>query len=225
MDVVYIFKEPDLKSLELKFSLRSIKKNLKHNKVFIIGESIPKWLQNVKFHYLKNIGSGKMINISNAFNYLTTIKDLSEDFYLFWDDCYVLKPVDTIPNYYSNTLKISMEKRSEGWHKDSIRKVYKELPNGLDCELHYPYTYNKTKLKILFERFDYKNAYAMRSLYISYFGIPCTKHKDFKIWSLKDFKDILEKENFCSTPNILMKNDYFYKEIKRVFPVKSKYEK
>lgn len=226
MDIVYIFKEPDLQSLELKFSLRSVEKNLKHDKIFIIGESIPKWLQNVKFHKVKNIGVGKMLNISNAFNYLTSIENLSENFYLFWDDCFILNPIETIPNYYNYTLEKSMKIRSENWHKKSIRKVYEVLPDGLDCEIHYPYIYNKIKLKELFENFDYKQGYAMRSLYISYFDLLCTQHKDFKVWSLDDFKLILEKkENFCSTPNILMKNDYFYKTIKKLFPDKSKYEK
>lgn len=226
MDIVYIFKEPDLNSLELKLSLRSIEKNLVHNKVFILGESIPKWIQNIEFHKVKNIGAGKMLNISNAFYNLTSIENLSEDFYLFWDDCYILNPIETIPNYHVNTLEKTMKTRSEGWHKNSIRKVYEEIPDGLDCEIHYPYIYNKSKLKELFNVFDYKKGYAMRSLYVSYFKIDSTQHTDFKIWSLDDFKLILEKkENFCSTPNILMKNNYFYKTIKKLFKDKSKYEK
>lgn len=152
MDIVYICRKGD--NEELRYSLRSVVKNLPEGRVWVVGYK-PGW-------YVGNFipvpdTSNKFDNIRKALKVVCNTDRISEDFVFMHDDIYVVEPLTEIKPYYSGTLanKISTGKGVGTYHR-KIVDVARYLgslgyKNPLNYEVHVPMPMNRNKLKTIID--------------------------------------------------------------------------
>src|SRR5688500_13003685 len=140
MDVVYFLSnESTWQDGELRYSLRSIEKNLQQpGKVWIIGHK-PAWIRNVRhIPFPDPYKSNKDANLILKLIRLAIESDLSNDFIAMSDDHYILKPTakdffDTV--YYHEKLtrntsfgtskwSLRLKRTHELFHKMGKPEVY-----------------------------------------------------------------------------------------------------
>lgn len=226
MDIVYIFRFGKLNSSDLKYSLRSLEKNFKYDKIFIVGDR-PGWITGINHINVRDKTENRHYNTGYKFYKTSCIKELSEDFIVMHDDFYIMQPVVEIKNYFVGTLKDKIEKTANrNSHWENMKNVYNIFPDGLNYELHKPFKLNKNKLKNLFKKFPLSQTFCVNSLYGNYYKIEAEKAEDFKI---KGYEQLLkiEKENvtFLSSSEVFSKTKEFITYMDKKFPNKSKYEK
>ena len=101
MDIVYILKK-DIQSDELRYSLRSLK-NFPHDKVWFFG-GIPEDLKPDRAVYVEQRGTTTWAKVRNTIELVCRTREVSDDFWLFNDDFFVMKPVDEWTPKYDRTL-------------------------------------------------------------------------------------------------------------------------
>ena len=186
-DVVYILKE-DIDPRELRYSLRSVAKNFPHRKVWFIGGQ-PEGLYPDGRIAHKQVGQNKWENVRSSLFKVLECEDITEDFYLFNDDFFVMKPV-TGPfiNFVGGTLEarirevyINTGKNSP--YSDQLNKARSELLfDGYDAMsfcVHLPMLINKTKAR---EVLNSLGSPMFRSIYGNRAQVPYIYHKDVKIY-------------------------------------------
>lgn len=222
-DVVYFTKCFNGSNEELRYSIRSICKNLKFRKLVIVGTK-PDYIEPDLFIHFDPVGT-KYSNVREAIKYLISNDfDVTEDFYLFNDDFFVMKPMDHIPYYFDGTLFEYVGKviYNFGGFSDYTIKLLQEirylkehnLPVN-NYEVHMPILINK---KLALEVLNDDNVSTFRSTYGNRY---CRKYSQ----QSKDCKDICNfGRRLLSTSN----NGFLKKDIGRYirskFNERSKYE-
>lgn len=181
MDCVYICRAGD--NEELRYSIRSVVKNLPHSKIWLVGYK-PDWYVG-NFIPVEDV-SNKFFNITNALKVVCDSDEISDDFILMNDDFFVLKPMESVPNFIGGTLS---EKISE-YRSIDPRSRYANfldntnmylikcgIKNPIDYDLHVPMVMNRTNLKsvITHEAFP-------RSVYGNFFLSGGQKISDVKAY-------------------------------------------
>ena len=185
MDIVYILKE-DVTAQELKYSLRSLV-NFPHDKVWIYG-GCPSTIKPdcyVPFQQKGNMPWEKVISTLQA---VSRNKEISEDFWLFNDDFYVMKPVEPV-NYYDKTLyrRIQQVEKSRGGARSLYSQMLRRTREALQSEgyktfnyeVHMPMLINRKKADLLIQK--YPKMVMFRSTYGNVYEIGGEQHKDMKI--------------------------------------------
>lgn len=236
-DIVYFCKEADINE-ELTYSLRSIEKNFPHRKVWIYGGCPDNIKESYHVHVFQK-GATKWDRVRDMLKRVALNDDITEDFYLFNDDFFVIKPIKEMPVYYRCSLPDHIL-HIEIKHNDHIvpytrqlRKTYKMLlslnKSFLSYELHLPFMYNRKKLLELVE--TYPNLRATRSLYGNYYEVGGSKMGDVKVFStqepLIDYGVDNVDTSFLSTDDRAWRRDKMHVSsyVKGLFPEKSVYEK
>jgi len=225
LDIIYLYKLSNTE--ELKYSLRSIERNLPHKKVYIVGDR-PDWIQNITHIPIADLTSTKGINTAFKLKQISLNPNIDENFAVFCDDYFILKPIKDIEHYHSKDLKTLLEfRKNHNKHWKALKRVLEIFPEGLNYDVHHPYLFNKEKLKALFEKYDYRQNYAIASLYCNEYKVESIKVVDNKIREITKFKArILDPNlNFLSTSNNFFNTIEVQNYIKNKFPNKSKYEK
>lgn len=156
MDIVIPVKESYINE-ELRYALRSICTNFcSHNKIWIVGY-LPPWLNGDVNHIPGNTAVGNKYPKVLS-NHLITVKhpEISDDFYLFNDDFFVLRPIHFFEDYYRCSIDESVERllaHTGGAESTYLRSLVrtKEILQGLgikdpvDYGLHIPIRMNKRK--------------------------------------------------------------------------------
>ena len=224
-DIVYILKE-DVDPSELRYSLRSIEKNFPHNKVwFVCGQ--PKGFEPDGRITHKQSGSTKWAWIRSSMYEVIKNDDVTEDFFLFNDDFFVMKPfAGDFINYVDGTL----ERRINELHDESgmspyCRTLYKAQQElitlgkpTMNYDVHLPMLMNKEKV---LASIGQCSSPQMRSVYGNINEIEYVLHPDVKIGSL----DIVPK-----SPDFLSTNERSFNEgkvgayIRSRFRAKSRFE-
>ena len=187
-DVVYFVKNRD-ENEELVYSLRSVEKNFPHNKVWFFG-GCPKGLKpDVHVPVVQNLGS-KYQNVRYMLQKAVMTPELTDDFYLFNDDFFVMSKVSYVVPAVNGSLYFLIRKLNAKYG-DTYKKPYRQrltnTANALkrmnkDClnyELHIPMLINKQKANRIFSAFD--NTVAFRSSYGNYYSLARAIHPDVKI--------------------------------------------
>jgi hypothetical protein len=222
MDYVYICRSGD--NEELRYSLRSIEKNMPEGKVWLIG-SRPIWYIGNLIR-VKDIG-GKFDNIRNCIKTVANNLEISDNFILMNDDFFALKKIDTVPILHGGSLKEKItrykELRMPSKYIKLLELTYQQLIknniyNPIDYDIHVPMTMNKKQLKDSIEL-----AYFPRSAYGNFAKVGGKQILDVKIYGTE--KNILNNQNidFISTEDksfISLKNNI----LKNLFPNPSKLE-
>lgn len=225
-DICYILK-PDTDPDELTYSLRSVDANFPHNKVwFVCGQ--PKGLRPDGRIEHKQTGNSKWQQIKSSMWQIVNNPDITDDFFLFNDDFFVMKPFEgEYVNYVDGTLE---ERVIKGHHDRNgmnpyLRTLYKaeqEL-KALRCptmnyDVHLPMLMNK---QLVIDSINKCSSPQMRSVYGNINRIPYRLHPDVKVCEL----DVVPHEpDFLSTNDVSFKVGQVGNYIKSVFTKPSRFE-
>ena len=223
-DIVYFVKE-SAKNEELRYSLRSLK-NFPHRKVWFYGYC-PKDLKPDKWVRVEQREDNKWKNVNKMLKIACENPNLTDDFWIFNDDFFVMEKVNHPINHYNGDLYKRIVDIENKYHKITpytqlIRDVCIEL-ESLGCEtkdytLHVPLLVNKFKM---LEILNLANCVGYRSLYANYFKIGGEKMRDVKITSkFRPYRSGI----YLSTDDNSFKG-LVGEQIRRAFPNKCKYER
>lgn len=150
MDVVYICRDGE--NEELRYSLRSVAKNLDYNNVWVVGGK-PDWYTGN--HIAKPQMGTKYANARNNLRAIVDCGDITDEFVLMNDDFYVMSAVDVVPYYHGGDL-IDKIRVFEGFAAKSkyLSMLWDTLhilarngsPTSLDYALHVPMRMRRSKL-------------------------------------------------------------------------------
>lgn len=230
MDIVYVVKDSAYNE-ELQYSLRSVEKNFPHNRVWFFGGK-PIGVHPDKQVLVNQIWRTKWDNVRNMMRMIADNEEVTDDFVLFNDDFFVMKPIKTLPPYKWKTMESICKwveeqnnSRQSGYTKN-LRAVARELEEFQfptdNYVLHLPMVFNKKKLLHALDVFP--STKSPRSVYGNMYLTKRAKtHKDVKIFraSTEPPKD----SDFLSTEDYAFKNGKAGEYIKRCFPDKSRFEK
>ena len=233
-DIVYCLKETP-KNEELRYSLRSVEENLKYRNVVFYG-GCPVDLKPDRSVRIAQIEPTKWERVRNLLMNICNDEELTDDFWLFNDDFYILKPMseDMKPQYngtlYSHVIHIEARHNNRPTiYTQRLRHLIKTLEdNDLDClnyAVHKPILYNKEKLKEVLTRFP--DEPMIRALYGNYWKIGGEDKRDMKV-QLKDYKHldrVKEKWEFLSSSDSSFNNGNVGVFIRERFNQKSRFEK
>lgn len=225
MDIVYLLKESN-ENDELRYSLRSLK-NFPHDKVWFVGGH-PAGFKPDGYIKVEQNRRTKWLNVRRSLEKICKNEDISEDFWIFNDDFFVMKRIKNPTNYYNGDLYkriVMLEDHYKRITKYSqlLRNCCKEL-ESLGCEtknytLHVPILLNRKKLARLFEITDFEG---FRSLYANMYKIGGETMGDVKITNLnKTYED----GPYVSTDDKSFNNGKVGIQIREKFKNKCKYEK
>ena len=182
-DIAYILKN-DIKPEELRYSLRSLE-NFPHGRVFFYGGK-PEGIEPDVMVEFTQTGYSKYSKALTSFYHIVKDDRLSDNFWLFNDDFYVMRPVSEYETPYDETLfeKIiriedkhgrtayaEMLRRGAGWLRD----------HGYDVKnyaLHMPMLLNKEKLAAILPQM---NGLPLRSIYGNVYETGVVNRRDVKI--------------------------------------------
>ena len=222
-DIVYFIKE-SANNEELRYSLRSLK-NFPHNKVWIYGYC-PKWCRPDHYVRVKQDQDNKWQNVNKMLRLACINPQITDNFWLFNDDFFIMRPVKNPTNHYNGDLYKRIVRLEDNYGKITeysqlLRDCCKEL-ESLGCDtknytLHVPMLFNRKKALELFTLTEFPG---FRSLYANYFKIGGNQMRDVKITSkTKEYKDGI----YLSTDERSFEGEVG-KQIRSIFPDKCKYE-
>ncbi len=227
-DVIYILKY-DVEPYELRYSLRSIEKNLPHGDVwFVCGQ--PFGLIPDRTITMRQKGILKWEKARSSMLKVCSNPHVPDKFWLFNDDFFVLKPVESETPFFGGTLRdhiLHIEHRYNDKHTGYTRALRyceftlndSDLPT-FDYALHVPMLIEKEKMLAALESFP--DCPMFRSLYGNYAGIGGNQHDDVKIVGLME--KMTDDMDYVSTSNESFKNGIVGKQIRDMFPDMCRYE-
>lgn len=225
-DIVYILK-PELDTEELIYSLRSVEKNFPHRKVWFVGGQ-PKGLTPDVALPHKQQGENKWDLIRSSMFKVVEVWDLTERFFLFNDDFFVMKPFEgTFVNYVDGTLTERVEelRKLNPWlnpYGRTLLKAREELKSlgypERNFDVHLPMLFTKALVK---EAVKQCSSPQMRSVYGNITNEPYTEHKDVKVY---DLNTVPEDADFLSTNDKTFTEGKVGEYIRGVFSSPSRFE-
>lgn len=230
LDVVYFVSAFAKK--DLKYSIRSVAKNLEYNKLIVYGGKDYNITPDLYQKNINQIGATKWDKVKNMYKRVCEDDRISEDFILFHDDFFIMKPikelnveyrmsleehVQTLKNNYGDIMSeyCKLLKKADGLLKDLGKSRY-------SYELHKPFIFNRKKLLEILESFPNYNC--IRSIYANYYELGGEKTHDVKIFNNKVDFDYKEEKILSTDDSILRDNNQYWDYIKSQFKDKCKYE-
>lgn len=230
IDIVYFVKEAETNE-ELRYSLRSVDKNFPHRKVWIYG-GLPAGIYPDKHVCIAQTGKTKWDRVQNMFRQVCLNNDITENFVLFNDDFFAMKPVTNLKPYcrgtiYEHIIKLERafgDKPTE--YSLQLRNAAKAMEDaGITCysyELHLPMIFNRHKLLEVMGAFP--DTHCTRTLYGNYCGLGGETIDDVKVYNTRQEFD--KDGTFLSTQDsVFSDGTEVFKHICDTFPQKSRFEK
>lgn len=236
MDVLYVVgPKTNAGDLELRYSLRSLAKNLPHSRVFIAGR-LPEWVKGIEHIPTEQPGS-KYANALGNIKAGVADARLSEDFILMNDDFFILSPVEELKTYHRGSLrKFVMNYPMRGPYYQRLRNTLQIL-NGLNrsnpliptkpryslnnYELHIPMIMNKTRLAQMWEGQRGRSTRCVRTMYGNYYVLGGIEREDVKFTPSESHP---LPPDFFSTANDYARTEEFRQTICSRFPEPCQYE-
>lgn len=222
-DIVYFVKDTK-NNEELRYSLRTLK-NFPHRKVWFYG-GCPEGLKPDQHIWVEQDQANKWLNINKLIKEAVRNPILTDNFWIFNDDFFVMKSIEKPCNYYNGDLYKRIVRLEDAYkritpYSQLLRDCCKEL-ESLGCEtknytLHVPMLINKRKMIELLNVTDFPG---FRSLYANYFKIGGKQMSDVKVTSKT--KLLLGTKYLSTDENSF--NGKIGDYIKQHFPEPSKYE-
>jgi len=226
-DIIYILRE-DITTEELKYSLRSVEKNFPHRLVWFVGGQ-PKGLKpDVRLSHRQE-GETKWAKIRSSMWKAVNEDDLSDDFFLFNDDFFIMKPVKgKWKNFIDGTLKERCDEIRQNVHPwlnpygRTLWKAEQELKSlgfpTMNYDVHLPMLFNK---KLVKENIYKCSSPQMRSVYGNLTLSPYIKRPDVKVY---DKETVPPDPDFLSTSDEIFQDGKVGEYIRQQFPDPSIYE-
>ena len=224
-DVVYILGD-NLKTDELRYSLRSIEKNLPHRLVWFVGH-IPDGFTPDRAIRHQQGGGNKWERIRSSMLRIAQEPELSPEFFLFNDDFFVMKQQrGKFVNFADKTLTWRIEELREvfPWlnhYGRTLVKARDELKikgkTEVNFEVHMPMIFDKALVPTVLSC----SSPQMRSIYGNMNGIPYKQHDDVKVYDLDVVPD---DPDYLSTNDETFTKGAVGEYIRNQFPEASRFE-
>ena len=174
---------------ELRSSLSLIDKNVPHRRVYVVEDFDKKKNSNVTH-------INQILKIKWAIENL----ELTEDFYLYNDDFFVLEPVKDTPYYHKGTIQDHIDSRKYyDYYTRSLRSTLSCLDDGaLSYEMHVPFLFNRDKLYELIISLEDKIESGECPLIRSYYGNAYNVGGEY-MEDVKNVKDFVGKTYLSTT--------------------------
>ena len=230
IDIVYMVKDAVYND-ELRYSLRSVDKNLPHKQVWFMGGK-PMYVHPDRQVIINQKGDTKWDKVRAMLKAVAENDEITEDFILFNDDFFVLEPTQFLPPFLYGTLAElckRIEKKNYGMPtrytknlENTIRTLTEHKLPTYNFELHVPIILNRDKLLQTIEQFP--NSKGTRSLYGNSFLVDKAMYlPDVKIYDQESLPCVGQK--FLSTEDRSFATGKVGSFIKKKFPNKSRWEK
>ena len=229
-DIVYILKD-GIDPAELTQSLRSIDKNFPHRKVWFVGAQPEGLTPDLRLPH-KQSGSNKWERVCSSYLKICNNPTISENFFLFNDDFFVLKRIDRddeFINFVDGTLENKVRKLTSNLNGSSTYSkkladlsIYLKMKNldTMNFALHLPFLYNKSLIKKTLNEFP--NTPMFRSAYGNLNDVPYKSHKDIKIYDRITIPS--ENWDYVSTTEETFARGKVGEYIRNLFPEPSRFE-
>jgi hypothetical protein len=182
MDLVYFCRDGD--NEELRYSIRSAVKNLKFDKLWVVGGK-PSWYTGP---YIEVPQKGrKYQNVQDNAHKIFHSPEISDPFIIMNDDFYIVRPVDDVVNFNGGKLLdrailydnlAPMSKYTQKLFDTHSFLLKSGIQNPLDFELHVPIVIHKLGFKKAFN-----NKHLWRSLYGNFQHVPSVgMEEDVKVY-------------------------------------------
>lgn len=227
-DVVYILQE-DAGSEELRYSLRSIEKNMTHGKVwFYCGK--PEGLHPDEYVAKRQHGFMKWEKAKSSLIEACMNDQITDKFWLFNDDFFVLKRMTSTKPLFDGSMRdhiLQIEYRYDnkqtGYTK--MLRATEAMLEDAGCStfnyaIHVPMLIDREGMLETLQMFP--SCPMFRCLYGNYQMIGGTGHEDVKIREMD--VSIPEGSDFVSTDDDTFAQGKVGKEIRSLFKEKCKYE-
>lgn len=232
-DIVYFLKNSP-KNEELRYSLRSVEQNWQYKSVWFYG-GCPDGIKPDHHVAPQQIAPSKWERVRNMLYEACQNNNITEDFWLFNDDFFIMKPIkETMPPQYNKTLQErirKIEKRHGGMPNEytmRLRHLIKTLKTAekgfLDYSVHKPILINRKKMLEVLKKFP--NEPMSRALYGNYWRIGGVSNHDMKIQVLRYNKmDVVMRDwEFLSTSDASFETGNVGRYIRDKFSEKSRFE-
>ncbi|MCY1720173.1 hypothetical protein OU798_07455 [Prolixibacteraceae bacterium Z1-6] len=242
MDIVYVLGTGSgWNDNEIRFSLRSIEKNLRNvGKVFVVGQC-PAFLQNIIHIPAADIfepGLNADGNIITKVLAACNDKRLSDDFLFINDDHLVLNPMnieDVPPLHKGDMCTFNADYWKLNFWRGRLKRTKEILERKgyttLHFDCHTPIIFNKTHFPEIVEQFNYKDdiGYTMKSLYgnVMYPDAPFLidqKRTVFSHYTVEQLNERLAAADFMSFNDLGLNRSLKWWLIEN-FTSKSRFEK
>lgn len=232
-DIVYFVKESPTNE-ELIYSLRSVEENWPYHSVWFCG-GCPVNLQPDRALRIRQIGLNKWEKVRYSIKRVCSNDKISEDFWLFNDDFFILKPHSEPTPTYNGHLREYIDRivkthgNSYSQYALLLEQTIKALADvgcdTLNYEVHKPMLINRQKGLEILEKFP--NVPGFRSLYGNYFRIGGVDEQDMKIKDMEyKNKQMVEEEwDFASTTDKSFRDGEIGKYIRGKFTERSRFER
>lgn len=210
LDIVYFVKDRP-RNEELRCSLRSVDANMPHKRVWIFGGCPPNIIPDVRVR-VDQVGKTKWDNVRSMYRMVCENKEVTDNFIMFHDDFFVMKPTVHIIPLYRCTLdehiKI-LEPRGQTAYLKLLRGCRDAIKGdvALSYEVHTPFIFNKELLLNVLNTFP--DCHAIRTIYGNlYYAGQSERSNDVKIFDSKPTFDY-KNSRFLSTddPVVNINND------------------
>ena len=226
-DIVYVLKQ-DITSEELKYSVRSVVENMPYNRiVFYCGcPSDMKPDIHVPFKQLEN---SKIKNVIQTLKAIVKNDNLTEDFWLFNDDFFIMQPLTSEKPICNGTLYSVLNniERMKGKSskytrtlRDTIMQLTKRNLDTISYASHTPMLINRKKAKEVLDTFT--SPFSFRSAYGNYWHLDGILRPDVKISGVAE--DVNTSLDLLSTNDASFAGGKVGTYIRSVFVTPSKYE-
>lgn len=187
-DIVYFVKESPTNE-ELRYSVRSVAKNMPCRKVWFYG-GCPNGLKPDGRAKTAQAGNTKWDKVKSMYRLVCLNPEISEDFVLFNDDFYIMRKIEKLDTFYRCDLAehiLTLESKFSDKPNEYtmlLRKAYRTL-DGLGLpkrsyELHIPMVFNKHRLLEVLGAFP--DVHCMRTLYGNYYNLGGSQTEDVKVF-------------------------------------------
>lgn len=224
-DIVYILKK-DVEAEELRYSLRSLK-NFPHGKVWFYGGK-PDGITPDRWVRVFQKGVSNWGKVIYTIEQACRNDEITEDFWLFNDDFFVMKPVKSMKPIYDKTLQRRIEGSEKRTHGKNLysRELAKlneflidEGFHTFNYAVHMPMLINRKKALEVMRKYPVSPMF--RSLYGNVLGIGGVNRNDCKVI---DHDKVPKMTTFLSTTDTSFRDGKVGVLIREAFPDKCEYE-
>lgn len=232
-DIVYFLKNSPTNE-ELMYSLRSVEQNFQYHEVWFYG-GCPNNLRPDHHIATRQLALSKWQRVRDMLYQACQNDDITENFWLFNDDFFILKPKkETMPVQYNRTLEERI-KKIEGRHDNKPNEYTRRLRHLVetlkkagkptkDYAVHKPMLINRKKMIEVLDKFP--DEPMSRALYGNYYELGGVSKHDMKIQLLRYNKmsEVMQQWDFLSTSDESFENGTVGRYIKNKFIIKSRFE-
>lgn len=228
LDVVY-FVKPDQVNNELIYSLRSVDRNFPHRDVWFYGGQPIELTPDRRAPILQQ-GANRYERVRNMLRQACENDELTEDFWLFNDDFFILRPLEDIPAWYNGTLRDrirQIESHTGGRqspYTQQLRRTIAALEDGgfscLNYAVHVPMRVNRRKMLQTLDSFP--DVPMFRALYGNQHEIGGIDAPDVKIHEM--LPTFPRDACLVSTSDSSFAGGQVGRDIRERFPERSRWE-